>query len=318
MNKILDLKYPYLTNFFETAIKENKLFHSIILYGSSNCIQYLMALDIARQLNCLDDKKEDCQCQNCRWIRENKHPEVMTISKIDNKNENDLTKTVISTQQIEFVLDKIFSPSNYHKVFIFCNADIKIPAEKEKKEYDEIKDAGFKLPKEEEGNKIWYPSSINQKCFQETSANSMLKSIEEPAEKTTFIFLTNSPNDLISTIVSRSQCFYMPYSSKNSYVADFFCHYFDKYPNFEISKALDFALALENYQNEKNLDPYYIIDCLQFYLTQLLKSNLDNKFILNKIFKDIKKTEEAKQMLKSYVKENQIYEHLAFYFAGKL
>ena len=321
MNNVLDNKYPYLSNFFETAINENRLFHSVILYGSNNYIQYAMALELARQLNCLETGdlkgRENCECRNCRWIRENKHPAVMTISKIDNKSDKDTTKTVISVQQTEMVLDKIFGASDYHRVFIFCNADMKKPTEKEKEEYEEFKTTGFIAPQEDNGETIWYPSSINRKCFGEASANSMLKSIEEPSTGITFIFLTNNPNDLISTIVSRSQSFYVPYSRKSVYITDFFDKYFVNYPKFNPDIALVFAQNLLNYQTANNLEPSYIIDCIQFYLTEILKANNGNKLLVNKIFKDITKTEEAKKMLKAYVKETQIYEYLAFYFAGK-
>ena len=322
MNKILDKKYPYLSRFFETAIRENRLFHSMILYGSNIYIQYAMALEIARQLNCLAIENEkgfdNCQCRNCKWIRENKHPAVMTISKIDNKSENDTTKTVISAQQTEMMLDKIFSSSDYHKVFIFCNADLKKPILKEKDEYIEFKTTGFLAPQEETNENIWYPSGINKKCFPETSANAMLKSIEEPSDNITFIFLTNNPNDMISTIVSRSQAFCMPDTRYNNYNVDFFSEYFAKYPFFNPDNALDFVQTLLNYQMENNLEASYILDCIQFYLTETLKNNNNNTIIFNKIFNDIKKTEEAKKMLKAYVKEMQVYEHLAFYFAGKI
>ena len=317
MNQVLDKKYPYLSNFFETAINENRLFHSLILYGSNNYIQYAMALELARRLNCLESGEVNCECRNCRWIRENKHPDVITISKIDNKNDKDTTKTVISVQQTEMVLDKIFTASDNHRVFIFCNADMKKLTAKEKEEYEEFKTTGFMPPQEENGENIWYPSAVNKKCFPEAAANSMLKSIEEPSLGITFIFLTNNPNDLISTIVSRSQSFYLPDSRKSTYVTDFFDKYFTKYPEFNANAALDFAQTLLNYQNENNLEAYYIIDCLQFYLTQILKANSNNITLKNKIFKDIQKTEEAKKMLKAYVKEAQVYEHLAFYFAGK-
>ena len=54
----------------------------------------------ATNCNCMA-QDEDCNCQNCRWIRENKHPAIMTISKIDNKT--DSSKTVISEDQINMV-----------------------------------------------------------------------------------------------------------------------------------------------------------------------------------------------------------------------
>ena len=158
MNKVLENKYPYLSNFFQTAVSKNRLFHSIILHGSNNFIQYAMALEIARQLNCLEDKREDCNCQNCRWIRENQHPAVMTISQIDNKNDD--KKTVISKQQIDEVLDKIFASSEYHRVFIFCSAEIKELSQIEQIEEKEFSSTGFTAPQQGKDSKVWYPSGI--------------------------------------------------------------------------------------------------------------------------------------------------------------
>lgn len=312
MNKVLNNKYPYLCNFFETAVSKNMLFHSIILYGNNNFIQYAMALEIARQLNCLEDRREDCNCQNCRWIRENQHPAVMTISQIDNKN--DEKKTVISKKQVDEVLDSIFVSSEYHRVFIFCDAQLKELSNIEKMEQQEFLSTGYVPPQQGKDTKVWYPSGINVSCFQDTSANAMLKSIEEPPSNTTFIFLTKDKNDLIQTVVSRSQAFYMTDTKKSEYVVDFFSRYFNQYPKFNKETALDFAQCLLKYQTENNLEPEYIIDCIQYYLAELLKNNYSNKFLVRKIYKDIEKTELSKKMLGAYIKENAVYEDLAFYF----
>lgn len=313
MNQVLDNKFPYLSNFFQTAISQNRLFHSIILYGSNNYIQYAQAMELARQLNCLEDKKENCNCQNCRWIRENKHPAVMTISKIDNKT--DSSKTVISEDQINMVLDTLVNSSDYHRVFIFCDAQIKKLSQSENNEYLEFKSTSFNLPQEELEDKIWYPSGINTSCFSTVAANAMLKSIEEPASNVTFIFLTNNKDDLLQTIVSRSQAFYVADSKHTNYDYEFFKKYFAQYPHFPIESAIDFAQTLLNYQNDNNLEPAYIIDCIQYYLTELLKSNSKNQILVSKIYKDIKKAENSKKMLASYIKEQTVYEDLAFYFS---
>ncbi len=313
MNKILDSKYPYLSNYYSTAIAENRLFHSIIMYGSNIYMQYATSLELARQLNCLEDGREDCQCQNCRWIRENRHPAVMTISKIDNKT--DSSKTVISEEQINQVLNNIAGSSDYHRVFIFCDAEIIKPSNEEKNDYNEFKTAGFNTPQGEDDKKIWYPNGINSKCFSSVGANAMLKSIEEPPSNVTFIFLTTNKDDMLQTIVSRSQIFYVPGIKFTKYDTSFFEKYFENYPYFKKESALDFSQCLLNYQTEKGLESEYIIDCIQYYLIQLLKINVKNTVIYNKILKDIKKAEESKRMLKAYIKEQIIYEDLAFYFA---
>lgn len=313
MNKILENKYPYLTNFFKTAMEQNRLFHSLIFYGSNNYIQYAMALELARKLNCLEDGREDCTCQNCRWIKENKHPAVVTISKIDNKTDN--SKTVISEEQINSVLDTLVNSSDFHRVFIFCDAEVKKLSQAEMLEYQEYKSTGFSLPKEENEDKIWYPSGIHIGCFSTVAANAMLKSIEEPSSKVTFIFLTNNKDDLIQTVVSRSQAFFVPDAKQTSFTCDFFQRYFNKYPMFEKSLCLDFAQTLYNYQIENELSPLYVLDCIQHYLKETLKVNSSNNLLVRKIYKDIEKVETSKKMLDAYIKEQTVYEDLAFYFA---
>ena len=312
MNKVLDKKYPYLSNFFRTAIEQNRLFHSIILYGSNNYIQYAMAMEMARQLNCLEDGREDCNCQNCRWIRENKHPAIMTISKIDNKT--DSSKTVISEDQINMVLDTLVNSSDYHRVFIFCDAEIKTLSYSEMQEYNEFISTGFNLPQEKDEDKYWYSKGINTGCFSAVAANAMLKSIEEPSDKVSFIFLTNNKDDILQTIVSRSQAFYVADSKNSIYNVEFFKKYFEQYPEFDKDSALDFAQTLYTYQIENNLEPTYIIDCIQYYLTQLIKANISNSILVNKIYADVEKTEKSKKMLNAYIKEQTVYEDLAFYF----
>lgn len=314
MNKFLENKHPYLTNFFKTAIEQNRLFHSLIFYGSNHYIQYAMALELARQLNCLKDGNDDCDCQNCRWIKQNRHPAIMTISKIDNKS--DASKTVISEEQINSILDTLVNTSDYHRVFIFCDAEIKKLSQAENEEYLEFKNSQFSCPQEDE-EKVWYPSGINSACFSAVASNSMLKSIEEPNSKITFIFLTNNKDDLLQTIVSRSQAFYIPDTKKTVYNIDFFQKYFNNYPQFDKNTVLEFSQCLSDYQLENNFEPKYIIDCLQFYLTELLKSNHQNLALTKIILKDIEKTEMSKKMLNAYVKEATVYENLAFYFCKR-
>lgn len=315
MNEVLEAKYPYLMNFFKTAISQNRLFHSIILHGSNNFIQYAMALEIARRLNCLEDGRIDCNCQNCRWIRENKHPAIMTISQIDNKH--DESKTVISKQQIDEVLDSVFSSSEYHRVFIFCCAEIKELLSTEQDERQEFLSTGYNPPQQDKEQKVWYPSGINSACFQDVGANAMLKSIEEPPSNTTFIFLTQNKDDLIQTIVSRSQAFYMADVKHLEYNTDFFCKYFNNYPNFNKEAALGFSLTLLDYQTQNNLEPKYILDCIQYYLLQFVKANANNDVVRNLIFKDIEKIEKSKKMLNASMKKEIVYEDLAFYFAKR-
>ena len=176
---------------------------------------------------------------------------------------------------------------------------------------------GFCSPQSGDETKKWYPSGINYTCFQDVVANAMLKTIEEPPAKTTFIFLTNNKDDLIQTVVSRSQAFFVPDTKLQNYETGFFSRFFENYPNFNKNSALDFASFLSKYQTENNLEPHYIIDCMQYYLSEIVKTNYKNQTFLNLVYKDINKLEEAKNMLKTYIDKDIVFENLAFYFVQR-
>ena len=52
---------------------------------------------------------------------------------------------------------------------------------------------------------IWLPEKMNDTC-----ANKLLKILEEPPEKTVFLLVSNTPDDIITTILSRTQHIHVP------------------------------------------------------------------------------------------------------------
>ena len=80
-------KYPFLVNYFSKGIEnpDKNIAHCLLFYGTDLSAQYDLALEIARMLNCTGCHQPDCDCLNCRWIRENKHPAVLTISRLDKR-----------------------------------------------------------------------------------------------------------------------------------------------------------------------------------------------------------------------------------------
>lgn len=261
--------YPFLTNYFENGLKSKTraISHSILFYGTDISAQYKIATEISRLLNCSEDCDENCTCLNCQWIETGTHPAVLTISKINNKPTDDESKTVISVKQSQFVKNTLMTTSDYHRVFIFCDAEII------------------------DGS--WTPLGLNQFNFQEETANSLLKIIEEPPENTTFFFLTRDKNDLISTIISRSQSFYVPnkteISKDYSDIETIFGDYFD----FERQEA--FNIADELTALSKEIGGEKVLNEVQNYLLNLLKSNIDNRLVKIKILKDLKIVEKSRQ-----------------------
>lgn len=277
--KKLKEKYPFLTEYFELGFKNinHSLSHSILFYGQDIESQYDFATEIARISNCKETKKNDCECLDCKWIRNKQHPAVMTISKIDNKPSDDDSKTVISVKQSYMVKNSLVNTSEYHRVYIFCDAKIE-------------KDGDIDR---------WIPMGLNQSNFHEETANSLLKIIEEPPPNTTFFFLTRDKNDLLETIISRSQSFFIPSYNTEEQDYSIIEEVFSDYLTIERKDSLDFAQNLFNLSKVHGSEK--ILEQIQNYLLAILKSNLGNNLIKTKILADIKSVEAAKKMINGHI-----------------
>lgn len=279
----LDNKYPFLMKYFSKGIenKDKNIAHCILFFGTDIQAQYDLALEIARMLNCTGTHKPDCECLNCTWIKENQHPAVLTISKVDNKPANDDTKQVISIEQARMIKNDLLVTSNYHRVLIFCDKD-------------------------KDGNVC----GLNENNFQEPTANALLKTFEEPPSNTTFFFLTNDKSDMISTIVSRAQCFFVPSMLDEDRDFSVVKEVLDGYLELERNEVLDLNDKILNLTKEH--DAGEVLVQMQNYMTELLKSNTSEKMLKIKLLKDISSVEKAKRELKLNINIQTIIENLCF------
>lgn len=274
-------KYPFLTKYFTSGVNNNRIAHCILFYGYDIEAQYDLALEIARMLNCTGDHSQTCQCLNCRWIRENKHPAVLTISKVDNKPSDDNSKTVISIDQARMIKNDLLVSSEYHRVLIFCDRD-------------------------KDGN----VAGLNQQNFQADSANALLKTFEEPPENTTFFFLTKDKSDMITTVVSRAQCFYVPSMKNEDKDFSLVKEAMDGYLELERNEVLDFNDKI--LELVKTYDAEQIFIQMQNYIASLLQANIENMSLKVKLITDLKTIEKAKQKNKLNMNIQTIIETLSF------
>lgn len=276
---LLSDKYDFLINYFQSLVNNpnRAMFQSVVFYGNDLNTQYEIAQYIARMLNCTNDKSFDCTCRNCNWIRNNEHPAVLTISHIDNKPFDDTSKTVISVKQVQMVKQILLTSSEYYRVFIFCDKD---------------KDDNI--------------SGLNNINFQEKTANALLKTIEEPPKNTLFFFLVQEKEDLLSTILSRSQCFYVPNFERESENYDTVKDIIEEY--FLSSRRDVFTISQKLL--EVSDDKAKILDEIQYYILSVMKSNYDNKSFLTRLIHDVKAVEKAKLQLKAKVLPINVFDNL--------
>ena len=310
-NPILKRKFEYITNYFETAIKNTKrsFAQSLVFYGQDSFAQYYLALDISRQLNCLKDGAPDCDCINCNWIRNNQHPAVLTISKNDNKPSDDTSSKVISIKQTLMINNSLVNSSDYYRVFIFCDSELAEPSNIETTHIAEFDGLKYKFPQD-----MWIPRPLNRNVLIEASANSLLKSIEEPPERTLFLFLTEDKEDIIETIISRSQCFYVPSYNAMSYDTEFLTAILADYPAIKKINVLNIVQNLITAMDERGYKQDYVLDCMEYYFAGMIKRNIANKLLVQKINKDIMSVQQAKKQTDAYIKPQLILENLFFSF----
>lgn len=274
---LLSDRYPFLTNYFTQALSDNTrpLPQSILFYGNDLEAQYTLAKEIARLLNCQKDKQDDCDCLNCKWIREDSHPAIMTISRVDNKAEDDESKTVISIKQSAMIKELLVNASEFHRVFIFCDRD-------------------------DDGN----IAGLNQVNFQAETANSLLKIIEEPQPGVTFIFLCRYIDDLLSTIISRSQCFFVPAGGKSDYDYSAIEGIFTNYWEFERKDVFDISQKLQDLCKE--VPVIKVLENIQNYILNVLKSNPRQTHFIE----HVRLVEECKKQAKLGIKPVNIFDDL--------
>lgn len=278
-------KYPFLINYFSKGLEnpDKSPAHCILFYGTDLQAQYDLALEIARMINCTEAHTPDCSCLNCNWIRENKHPAVITVSRVDNKASEDEGKANvnITIEQARMIKNNLLVMSDYHRVLIFCDKD-------------------------KDGNIL----GLNENNFPAATANALLKTFEEPPAKTTFFFLTKDKSDMISTIISRAQCFFVPSLKEENRGFPLVNDLMDGYTTRNRNEVLDFNDEL--YTLVKEHEPVEIFLQMQNYMAALLKSDMSNKLLQIKLIKDINSVEKAKRELALNMNIQTIVENLAY------
>lgn len=302
INPIFESKNKFLKEYFETYFESKKRFpQSIIFEGMDTLSQYFFTMELARILNCENNGEVDCNCVNCRWIRSGSHPAIINVSTIDFKE--DTSKTVISVEQIEKITSQITKTSDYHRFFIFSNAKNSELNQIQKNKISEFEKANYFIG---EDKSDWYPYPVNRKIMPEASSNALLKSTEEAPDKVTFVFLTNTREDIISTITSRSLVFKMGSKFEKNIIDTE--EFFVDYPNSDILSQIEKGNLILDKISSENLDIIEVFNSMQEYLTKLILDNFELKEL---IISDIKKIEYAKKQIIASILPKNVMESLS-------
>lgn len=224
-------KLPLADAFFAGAITSASLAHAYILKGKACGALYNLALQVAKVLNCkqrpASSRNSKLQladlacghCTDCRWVEQNSHPAVLTISRftyqVNDKKErpellspDELEKiaqkaawpTLIKTDQMGLLIQQLGVSSEYNRVVIFTDAE-ELPASMPSDVSPPFDWRGL----EATVDRSFHIRPLTRQTFNASSVNKFLKTLEEPPPRTLFFFIAETEEQLLETIVSRCQ-----------------------------------------------------------------------------------------------------------------
>ena len=187
---------------FILEVKEGRIPHAQLLCGPEGVGKLPLAIAYARYICCTDKGENDAcgKCPSCIKFNKLVHPDLHFVYPVVKKKSG---KDVVSDDYISewrsFLLaNPYFGLSHWLNEMGAENAQALIYA----KESDEIV-RKLSLKSSEGGYKvmiIWLPEKMHVVC-----ANKLLKLLEEPPEKTVFLLISEAPELILQTILSRTQ-----------------------------------------------------------------------------------------------------------------
>ncbi len=186
--------------------KSGRVPHAIMLYENEGCGALALGLAFLQYLNCQDRGEEDScgQCRNCGQIERLTYPDLRFSFPITSGTKvsgaaKDLTCDAYSALFKELVLKNPYFAENELSAALGIDKKSGLISVAEGKAIMQ-KLSLAPVTDGWRGIFVWLPEKMNQQ-----TANMLLKSLEEPAEKTLFILITHSPESVLTTITSRCQ-----------------------------------------------------------------------------------------------------------------
>ena len=173
--------------------------HSQLFCGQNGCGAFPLAFAYARYLNCTDRSGTDAcgQCPSCLKYNDIIHPDLHFIFPVVQEGKKTVCDDYLTEWRV-FLSNRVYFDLNMWLDEINANKQAIIYS----KESDEIMrkvslkiyEAAYRILF------IWTPERMHSSC-----ANKLLKVIEEPPPNTIILMVSEEPERILGTILSRSQ-----------------------------------------------------------------------------------------------------------------
>jgi DNA polymerase-3 subunit delta' len=225
-----------------------KLPNAVLIHGQSGIGKFEFAIELARALLCETSagSKPCNQCEACRWFDSGNHPDFIALVP-------ETHRKLLPHGNFESEVD---APKK--SKISTADSDTDAPEKKEKKSIS-IEDArsaieGLSIGAHRGGNRVIlvYPLEM----LRTDSANTLLKSLEEPPSNTIFILLADRLDRVLPTIRSRCRLMCAPRPDR-SIGLDWLRTQLNSFPSLKMSDA-----DVESIYDEQGGAPYAVLDSL--------------------------------------------------------
>ena len=221
------------------AVREGRVPHAQLFAGMSGIGKLQLALAYAQYLNCPHRTDEDScgVCPTCLQYQHLQHPDLHFIFPLPGAG--DQCDAYLEPWREMILNRRYFDLDDWYEEIGAENKQGIIPQ-------SEAQEIIRKLSLKAYGNGykvviIWQPEKMNT-----VAANKLLKLLEEPPKETVFLLVSDTPEQLLSTILSRVQTIRVPRLEANVIAAGL------EKEGLETSKAKDIArIANGSYLNAR-------------------------------------------------------------------
>ncbi|PCJ00652.1 MAG: DNA polymerase III subunit delta' [Flavobacteriales bacterium] len=185
------------------SVNEGRISHAQLFLGPEGCGNLPLAIAYAQYISCLEKSEMDScgECQSCIKYEKLIHPDLHFVFPVASSAEvkDKPTSTKYIAQWREAILDEPYlSLAHWQNRIETGNKQLLISKNESE---DILKILSLKTYESEyKVMIIWYPERFNI-----ASGNKLLKIIEEPPNKTLFILVAQDSEQVLTTILSRTQ-----------------------------------------------------------------------------------------------------------------
>ena len=194
----------HVSKAFVSMADTGRVAHAMLLYENEGCGARALALAYVQYLNCANPSGGDScgECPSCRQMAKLVHPDVHFVFPVNKgpkaSDEKPTSESYIKYWRELVLANPYFMESDLQKAIGIESKTGLIAVAEANSILTKLSltavSGGYKAV-------IFYlPEKMNQQ-----TANMLLKMVEEPPEKTLFLFITHAPEKVLQTIFSRCQ-----------------------------------------------------------------------------------------------------------------